>query len=106
MTISAPTEKGEPMYKCCWNCENGFAISAKTREEMELINASKRICCADYPVSNRLENPFKRRYCKQFMPDFCKQQGDFIDKVDAEKLNAMTPYELVEYWRERRTDNG
>lgn len=93
------------MYKCCWNCENGFTVCAKTEEEEERINASKRICCAAYPVSNRLENSFQRRYCKQFEADCRPKKGHFIDKTEAEKLNAMTPDELVKYWGERK-DNG
>ena len=94
------------MYRCCWNCGNGFPVCAKTEEESERINASKRVCCAANPVSNRLENPFQRRYCKQFEPDFRVKKGHFIDKAEAEKLNAMTTDELVKYWKERRTDNA
>lgn len=95
------------MYKCCWNCENGFPVCAKTKEDEERINASKRICCAAYPVSNRLENPFQQRYCKQFEQDYRVKKGHFIDKKEAEKLNQMTPDELVNYWKERQAeDNG
>ena len=90
------------MYKCCWNCINGHTVCARTNEEMEWINASKRFCCADYPVSNHLLNPFQQRYCKQFEPDYRVKKGHFIDKKEAEKLNQMTPEELVQYWGERR----
>ena len=94
------------MYKCCWNCMHGITICAKTKEEYERINASKRCCDAPYPVSNRFEDPFKQRHCKQFEPDFRVKKGHFIDKKEAEKLNAMTTDELVKYWAEGGTDNG
>jgi hypothetical protein len=81
---------------------HGITVCAKTKEEYERINASKRCCDAPYPVSNRLENPFKQRYCKQFDPDFRVKKGHFIDKKEAEKLNAMTPEELVKYWEENQ----
>lgn len=87
------------MYKCCWNCINGYTVAANTDEENERLNASKRFCCADYPVSNSLENPFKKRYCKQFEPDSRVKKGHFIDKKEADKLNLMTVNELVEHWR-------
>lgn len=90
------------MYKCCWNCDNGYPVAHKDKDERERINASKRVCMACYPVSNRLENPFKQRYCKQFEPDYRVKKGHFIDKKEAERLNAMTPEELVQYWGERR----
>lgn len=89
------------MYKCCWNCINGYKACAKTNAEMELVNASKRFCCASYPVSNRLENPFKKRYCKQFEADFKYRTEPFIDKKEAEWLIGMTAEELLEYWRKQ-----
>ena len=88
------------MYKCCWNCENGYTVSTVNEEEEKRINASKRICCAFTPVSNHLENPFKQRYCKQFKIDYRVKKGHFIDKREAQKLNQMTTDELVAYWRE------
>jgi hypothetical protein len=88
------------MYKCCWNCVNGFKVCAKTKEENERINASKRVCCADYPVSNHFLNPFQQRYCRQFEKDY-RINCRFIDKKEAEKLNQMTTDELVRYWRGR-----
>ena len=93
------------MYKCCWNCIHGVTVCAKTKEEYDRINASKRCCDAPYPVSNRLENPFKQRHCRQFQPDYRPKKGHFIDKDEAEKLSAMTPGELVKYW-EDGADNG
>lgn len=54
------------MYKCCWNCQNGFAISAITQYDTDFFNANKRFCLAPYPVSERPQNPFKQRFCKQF----------------------------------------
>ena len=93
------------MYKCCWNCENGFTVCTKTEEEAERINASKRMCCANYPISNRLQNPFQRRYCNQFVADYRPKKGHFISKTEAEKLNAMTTAELVKYWGERNRND-
>lgn len=91
------------MYKCCWNCDNGFRVSMKNEEEEKRINASKRMCCAVYAVSNHLQNPFQKRYCRQFEPNyFAEMEGRLIDKKEAEKLNQMTPEELVQYWGERR----
>jgi hypothetical protein len=87
------------MYKCCWNCENGFTVATNPEEEEKRINASKRMCCANYPVSNRLQNPFQQRYCKQFVPDYIPKKGHFIDKKEAEKLGKMSADELLEYWR-------
>ena len=86
------------MYKCCWNCDNGYTVCTKSEEEETRINASKRMCCAFRPVSQHLENPFKQRYCKQFEPDCRAKKGHFIDKKEAEMLNQMTPDDLVEYW--------
>jgi hypothetical protein len=83
---------------------HGITVHAKTKEEHERINASKRFCDAYRPVSSYVENPFKQRYCKQFEPDFRVKKGHFIDKKEAEKLNAMTPEELVKYWKEN--DDG
>jgi hypothetical protein len=94
------------MYKCCWNCDNGYPVCAETEEKSERINASKRICCAFYPVSNHLENPFKKRYCKQFEKDYRVKKGHFIDKKEAEKLNQMTSDELMEYWKRGGDGNG
>lgn len=88
------------MYKCCWNCENGFTVCHKDKDEMKKVNSSKRVCCALHPVSNRLENPFKQRHCSQFEPDCRPKSGHFIDKREANKLNTMTPDELVKYWEE------
>ena len=93
------------MYKCCWNCDNGYTVACKTQEEEERINASKRMCCAIHPVSNHLQNPFQQRYCKQFEPDYRVKKGHFIDKKEAEKLNQMTVDELVQYWRKGDMDN-
>ena len=90
------------MYKCCWNCMNGLTVCTNNAEQEELWNASKRMCCASYPVSNHLINPFQQRYCKQFEQDNYPRKGHFIDKKEAEKLNTMTPDELVRYWGERR----
>ena len=86
------------MYKCCWNCENGYTVSTKSEEEEKRINASKRMCCAYYPVSNSLQNPFQQRYCKQFVEDYRVKKGHFIGKKEADKLKAMTVDELMEYW--------
>ena len=88
------------MYKCCWNCVNGFEVCAKTKEEQERINASKRVCCADYPVSSHFLNPFQQRYCRQFEQNY-RLNCRFIDKKEAEKLNQMNTDELVQYWKER-----
>jgi hypothetical protein len=87
------------MYKCCWNCWDSAPVAHKDYEEMQKLRASKRACCACYPVSNRLENPFKQRYCKQFVPSGYFTFGHEITKKEAEKLNQMTPEELLNYWR-------
>ena len=87
------------MYKCCWNCLESAPAACNDREEMQKLRASKRFCCASYPVSNRLENPFKQRYCKQFVPEYHFAFGHEITKKEAEKLNQMTTDELLEYWR-------
>jgi hypothetical protein len=73
--------------------------ACKEQAEEQKLRASKRFCCASYPVSNRLENPFKQRYCKQFLPEYYFAFGHEITKKEAEKLNQMTPEELLEYWR-------
>ena len=86
------------MYKCCWNCLESAQAACKDYEEMQKLRASKRFCCASYPVSNRLENPFKQRYCKQFVPEYFFAFGHEISKKEAEKLNQMTPEELLKYW--------
>lgn len=86
------------MYKCCWNCMEASPAACKDREEMRKLRASKRFCCASYPVSNRLENPYKQRYCKQFIPEPTFPFGYEITKQEAEKLNEMTVDELVKYW--------
>lgn len=93
------------MYKCCWNWINRFPVCAKTEEEEKRINASKRLYCAAYPVSNRLQNPFQRRYCRQFEQDYRVKKGHFIDKKEAEKLNQITPDELVQYWEKGEREN-
>ena len=43
------------MYKCCWNCANGFVCVAPTLEATDRFNASKRFCYASYPVSQHAE---------------------------------------------------
>ena len=87
------------MYKCCWNCSESAPAAHKDHAEMQKLRASKRFCCASYPVSNRLENPFKQRHCKQFLPEYYFAFGHEITKKEAEKLNQMTPEELLDYWR-------
>lgn len=37
----------------------------------------------------------------QFIAETVKQAANAIDKKEAEKLNAMTPDELVRYWERR-----
>lgn len=88
------------MYKCCWNCANGMICWAPDKERMERLNASKRFCCAQNPISDHAENPFKQRYCKQFDPSLYFDHE--ITKKEAEKLNNMTEDELVEYWHAHR----
>ena len=89
------------MYKCCWNCANGFTCVASTKGTTERLNASKRFCHAFYPVSNYAENPFKQRYCKQFdVPTYGVRIGHEITKEEAEKLNLMSVDDLVKYWKE------
>lgn len=51
-------------FKCCWNCANGLTAACQSREETERFRATKRFCCASYPVSSHAENPYKQRYCK------------------------------------------
>lgn len=81
-------EKERSMYKCCWNCLHGSCMILPTREETERFEVSFRICSASYPVSNRPENPFKRRnYCKRFEP---KLNHRPIDRLDAYVLDGMT----------------
>lgn len=86
-------------YKCCWNCLYGFCIARTTIEEKRRSAASERVCCAPYPVSNRAENPYKRRYCTQFVSNVARPEIFMIDKEVAEKLNGMSEEELVSYWR-------
>ena len=86
------------MYKCCWNCFNSVPAYCRDKDEMRRLRVSKRFCCAAYPVSNRLENPFKQRYCKQFEPDYYFAFGCEITKKEAEKLNQMTTDELLKYF--------
>ena len=89
------------MYKCCWNCANGFTCAAHTKEVEERLNSSKRFCCALYPVSRYGQNPFKQRYCKQFeVPAYGVQFGHEITKEEAEELNLMSVDDLVKYWKE------
>ena len=87
-------------FKCCWNCANGLTAACQSREETERFRATKRFCCASYPVSSHAENPYKQRYCKQFeIPMFGIRFGDEISKLEAQKLNTMTTAELVQYWK-------
>lgn len=87
-------------FKCCWNCSNGFTAACQSREETERFRATKRFCCASYPVSSHAENPYKQRYCKQFeIPMFGIRFGHEISKLEAQKLNTMTAAELVQYWK-------
>ena len=89
------------MYKCCWNCANGVTCVSSTKETTESFNASKRLCCASYPVSNHGENPFKQRYCKKFeVPTYGVRFGHEITKEESEKLNLMSVYDLIKYWKE------
>ena len=86
------------MYKCCWNCGHAFTCSTSPKEQEDKLNASKRLCCAPYPVSNRFENPFKRRYCKQFHEANFSFRFRAITKEEAEEFNRWSPEKLVEYW--------
>lgn len=88
------------MYKCCWNCQNGFTVCMLKNEGVDEINASKRMCCAPYPVSNHLINPFQQRYCKQFEEEYYPRKGHLITKAEAQKLMEMTPAELLKYWED------
>lgn len=90
------------LYKCCWNCGNGFNAVAESKSETEKFNATKRFCCASRPISDHGENPFKQRYCKQFEEPFrmiCRR-GHFITKEEAVQLNKMTSDELMQYWKQ------
>lgn len=87
------------MYKCCWNCFEACSITCNSSEATMKIRASKRFCGAYYPVSDRLKNPFKQRYCKKFAPQHWFYIGHEITKKEAELLNKMTADELVEHWR-------
>ena len=89
---------GQKMYKCCWNCFESAPAAHKSRYEMRKLRASKRFCCATYPVSNRLEDPFKQRFCKQFIPNTSFTFGHEITKKEAENLSKMNVDELLEYW--------
>ena len=97
---------GLVMYKCCWNCWNGFTAYAPAMEEkVRRFNASRRFCCASYTVSSHGENPFKQRYCKQFaVPIHGVTFGHEITKREAEKLQQMSVNELMEYWNRRASD--
>jgi hypothetical protein len=97
--MDARNMRWKKMYKCCWNCVESAPGACKDEAEEQKLRASKRFCCASYPVSNRLENPFKQRYCKQFLPEYYFAFGHEITKKEAEMLNQMTPEELLEYWR-------
>jgi hypothetical protein len=57
------------------------------------------MCCAPYPVSNHLEDPFKQRYCKQFEEEYHARKGHLITKTEAQKLMEMSPSQLVKYWQ-------
>lgn len=86
-------------YRCCWNCMYGFCAAKKTVEEEKRFAATKRICCAPFPVSNRAENPFKRRYCKQFVhKELLFSRHRSITKQEAAKMVSMSEEELIEYW--------
>lgn len=87
------------MFKCCWNCGNGFTCCS-TRDAEIRFNSSKRLCCASVPVSNHGENPFKQRYCKQFEVPYRERarMGHFSTKDEAAQLNTMGEDELVQYW--------
>ncbi len=88
------------MYKCCWNCWYGLTGCTQSPVETERLRVSKRICDAPHPVSSHLQNPFQRRYCKQFSMDGFPAVGHYINKQEAEKLNCMTVDELLEYWED------
>lgn len=94
------------MYKCCWNCANGLICASFNIDEEYRLNASKRFCGAPYPVSQHGENPFKKRYCKQFAePTYRVRFGHEITEEEAEKLNHMNVNGLVRYWK-GCADNG
>ena len=87
-------------YKCCWNCLHGLRACAKTQDEADKFNSSKRFCFAPYPVSNHSVNPFQQRYCKQFEPHVFVSFGHNITKEEADILNKMSVDELIDYWKE------
>ena len=89
------------IYKCCWNCGNGFDAVGEDERDTEEFAASKRFCCASHPVSSHSENPFKRRRCKQFVEPFYgkARRGHIITQEEAARLETMSIAELVSYWR-------
>lgn len=88
------------IFKCCWNCDNGITAVCQSREETERFRATKRFCCAPYPVFSYTGDPYRQRYCKQFeIPMFGVQFGHEIDKLEASKLSTMNSNELVQYWK-------
>lgn len=89
------------IYKCCWNCGNAVTAACKTEEEAFSFKATKRFCCASYPVSKYALNPYKKRWCGQFEE---KQHPIFrvIDRNEAEKLELIAPKEQIEYWEKEK----
>lgn len=89
------------MYKCCWNCSHAVRIDAIDKERRELLDATVRACCVPTPVSNRLEDPYKQRYCRQFSPakDF-PVSGREVTKREAIKFKDMYGFYIARYWRE------
>lgn len=87
------------MYKCCWNCQNGITVCALTKEETEQFNRLYRLCCASYPVSSHRENPFKKRYCKQFEERaYFPISRQEITKEEADFLLNLTKKQIIDYW--------
>lgn len=88
------------VYKCCWNCANGFTAIDSTKEKTEYFARTQRFCFAPRPVSEHSINPYQKRSCKQF-EDPCRdiaRYGHLIDRSEAEMLFNMSKEEQVEYW--------
>lgn len=95
------------MYKCCWNCENGLCGCFPDEKKTDLYRKVYRLCFAGYPVSHHAENPFKQRYCKQFIErTWFPVSNVELSKEEALMLSKMKQEEIVEYWEERNNKNG
>lgn len=88
------------MYKCCWNCGNGFTACCSTKEASHEFECTRRFCCASRPIASHSINPYQKRTCKQFEEPYNGRSrfGHIIEKDEAESLMSMGKDEQVAYW--------